>query len=49
MADDEQATSSVAATSSVKDIRYDYIRDRVCSCLKVPDTAFEKLISGDGR
>ncbi|PNW78281.1 hypothetical protein CHLRE_09g403800v5 [Chlamydomonas reinhardtii] len=48
MAEDEGMTAA-APSSSVKDIRFDYIRDRVCSCLKVPDSAYDKLVSGDGR
>lgn len=48
MAEGEEQRSS-GAQGGAKDIRFDYIRDRVCSSLKVNEAIFEKLMAGDGR
>ncbi len=45
MADDEEAKANVGG----KDLRFDWIQERVCSCLKVKEDAFQKLLTGEFR
>lgn len=47
MADEGGGAGGMAG--GAKDIRYDYLQERVCSTLKVSDTAFQKLIGGESK
>jgi hypothetical protein len=48
MADAGEAEAvQAAAGGAVKDIRYDWLQERVCSCLKVRDEAFQKLLGSE--
>lgn len=35
--------------TGAKDIRFDYVQDRVCSALKVRDDQFQRLLLGETR
>ena len=47
--DNEQSSYAAHGQSGAKDIRFDYLRDRTVSTLRVGDGAWEKLMSGDSR
>ena len=38
-----------AAGPTGLDTRFDYLQERVCSCLKVRDEQFQKLLQGETR
>ncbi len=46
MADEE---AKPAAGAGKKDIRFDYLCERVCSTLKVKDEQFQKLLQAETR
>ncbi len=45
----DEGGQSSAAGGANRDIRWDYLQERVVSTLKVQETAFQKLINGDQR
>jgi hypothetical protein len=50
MADDDVPSSAPAGRGGGgKDIRFDYLRSRVCTALKVREEAFDRLLTGETR
>ena len=48
-ATEPEAGGAEAAEEQARDERIDWIRERVCSSLRVREEAFAKLLAGDGR